>query len=263
MSNTKKKQVRNGRSLTLSHDNITQRQLIEFGLSEDAAKRAVYVRHILPYKEDPALPCIDARDLWTKIGKPYKRFRDWADSYVKPLLDDRSISAEISALDEVSKSGSPTKNYTISRNLAANLAMQAKTNEGQSVRAYFLDMERIVFKLAAYNQSRAVIPVKLDNRLTHATYKRSPKLASEHEQKLKSYVCKVLTGLSAGEVRLKYRMGIRDVLKNHHEHLDTYNEAYNMAVSMYESGMKWKKIEPVLTQVHGGKIVLDKLMSSS
>jgi len=260
MSNTKSKPVRNGRSLTLSHDNITQKQLIEFGLSVEAAKRAVYVRHILPYKEDPALPCIDARDLWTKIGKPYKRFRDWADSYVKPLLDDRSVSAEISALDEVSKSGSPTKNYTVSRNLAAHLAMQARTIEGKNIRSYFLDMERIVFQLAEYNLSRAVIPVKLDNRLTHATYKRSPKLATEHEQKLKSYVCKILTGLSAGEVRLKYRMGIRDVLRNNPEHLDRYNEAYNMAVSMYESDMKWKRIELVLRQVHGGKVDLEQLL---
>lgn len=263
MSNTKKKQVRNGRSLILRHDNITHKQLIEFGLSEEQAKRAICVRHILPYKEDPSLPCIDARDLWTKIGKPYKRFRDWADTYVKSLLDDGNMNAEITAFEDDNKSGKPTKNYTISRNIAASLAMQAKTIEGQSIRSYFLDMERIVFRLAEYNLSRAIILVKLDNRLSHATYKRTPQLATEHEQKLKSSVCKVLTGSSAGEVRLKYRVGIRDVLKNQPKHLDTYNEAYNMAVSMYESGMKWMKIEPVLIQVHGSKIDLDKLMINS
>lgn len=263
MSNTSNKQVRNGRSLTISHDNITQKQLIEFGLSEEAAKRAVYARSVLPYMEDATLPCIDARGLWSKIGKPYKRFRDWADNYVKPILESGVMNAEITAFEDANKSGKPTKNYTISRNLAALLAMQANTEEGHNIRYYFLDMERIVFKLAEYNLSRAVTPVKLDNRLTHATYKRSPQKATDHEQMLKSRVCKVLTGLSASEVRLKYRMGIRDVLKNHHDQLDTYNEAYNMAVSMYESGMKWKVTEPVLIQVHGGKIDLEKLMSSS
>jgi anti-repressor protein len=262
MSNTNRKQVRNGRSLTLSHDNITQRQLIEFGLSELAARRAVYVRRVLPYVEDPTIPCIDARGLWSRIGKPHKRFTDWANYYLKDLIDNPKLNAEISVFEDASKSGKPTKDYTLSRDLAAKLAMQANTEDGDNIRRYFLDMESIVFRLAEYNLSRAVVPVKLDNRLTHATYKRSPMKAIDHEQQLKSRVCKVLTGLFAGEVRLKYRMGIRDTLKSHPAHLDTYNEAYTMAVSMYESGMKWKVMEPVLVQVFGGKIDLEQLLGT-
>lgn len=212
--------------------------------------------------EDATSPCIDAEALWVKIGKPYKRFRAWADHYIKPLIDDAIISAEICALEVVSKSGSPTKTYNLSRNLAAHLSMQSRTAEGAAIRSYFIDMESIVFRLAEYNLGRAVVPVKLDNRLTHAAYKRSPEKAIDHEQLLKSRVCKVLTGLFAGEVRLKYHMGIRDTLKSHPAHLDTYNEAYTMAVSMYESGMKWKEVEPVLVKVYGGKIDLEQLLGT-
>lgn len=136
MSNTKKKPVRDGRSLSISHDNITQKQLIEFGLNAESAKRAINVRRVLPYVEDPTIPCIDARGLWSRIGKPHKRFRDWADHYIKPLLIDDNARAEITALEVAGKSGSPTKSYTISRNLAVHLAMQAKTPQGWEIRCY-------------------------------------------------------------------------------------------------------------------------------
>lgn len=255
-------QVRDGRSLTLSHSNVPEKQLRDFGLSEAAAKRAMRVRSVLPYKEDPTALCIDVKGLWSRIGKPYKRFRDWAESYVKPLLEDERTRAEISALTVSSKSGSPMKNYTISRNLAAHLAMQARTDEGQEVRAYFLDMESIVFKLAEYNQSRVHTPIKLDNRMTHAAYKRKPERATDHERMIKSYVCRVLTGLSAKEVQLKYRMGIRDVLRNYPDHLDRYCEALTMAIAMYEADKRWgADIEPLLTQLYGGKIDLEKLLA--
>lgn len=261
MSNTKRKPVRNGRSLTLSHANVPEKQLVEFGLNEEAAKRAIRVRRVLPYISGATMPCIDARRLWSQIGKPHKQFRDWASHYIKPMLEDEKLNAEISSFEDSSKAGKPTKEYTLSRNIAVHLAMMAKTPEGWEIRCYFIDMESIVFKLVEYNYSRAEVPVKLDNRLTHAAYKRNPLVASDHERLLKSNVCRVLTGLRAGEVKLKYRMRIRDVLKNHPDQMNTYNEAYNMALSMYESGMLWKEAGPILMRVHGGKIDLEKLLA--
>lgn len=262
MSNTKRKPVRNGRSLILTHANVPERQLIDFGLSEEAAKRAMRVRNFLPYVEDPTFKCIDAKDLWSRIGKPHGRFRAWADHYIKPLLLRPSISAEISALLVKSKSGSPTKKYILSRSQAALLALQADTPEGEEVRLYFLDMESIVFKLSEYNLSRVHVPLKVDNRMAHAAFKRKPERAPDHERMMKSYVCKVLTGLSAKEVQLKYRMGIRDVLRNHPDYLDMYSEAYTMGVAMYEAGKMWEAdIEPLLKQLYGGKIDLEKLLA--
>lgn len=238
MSNTNKKQVRNGRSLTLSHSNVPEKQLIDFGLSEGAAKRAIRVRRYLPYMKDATIPCMDARHLWSQLGKPHKQFRDWASHYIKPLLEDEKLNEEISAFEDSTKRGKPTKDYTLSRNLAVQLAMQANTPEGWEVRCYFTDMESIVFRLAEYNTSRVHTPIKLDNRMTHAAYKRKPERATDHERMMKSYVCKVLTGLSAKEVQLKYRMGIRDVLRKHTEQLDIYCDALTLAIEMYKANKK-------------------------
>ncbi|WP_036302920.1 antA/AntB antirepressor family protein [Methylotenera sp. L2L1] len=258
LSNTKKL-ARDGRTLTLTHTNVPAMQLMEFGLSEDAAKRAMRVRTVLPYMEDATVPCIDARKLWSRIGKPHKRFNDWANYHIKPLVDSQKHNTEISVFEIPNKQGKPSKNYTLSRDLAAKLAMQANTEDGNEIRCYFLDMERIVRNLERYNLGRAVVPVKLDNRLTHAAYKRNPEEATSHEKMLKSNVCKVLTGLRAGEVRLKYRMGIRDVLKNYAELQDTYNDAYKVALTMYEDGKKWRDSEPILVSIYGGKINLNQL----
>lgn len=261
LSNTKKL-ARDGRSLSVRHSNVTHRQLVEFGLSEESAKRAMLVRRVLPYMEDATVPCIDARSLWSRIGKPHKRFNDWANYHIKPMLDNQMLNTEISVFEDNSKSGKPTKDYKLSRNVATHLAMQANTHEGWNIRCYFMDMERIVFKLAEYNQTRVVAPVKLDNRLTHATYKRGLREPSVHEMKLKSYVCKVVTGLKASEVVAKYGRSVRDLLKHHPDMLDVYNTAYNGAVTMYEDGKKWRNIEPVIAGIYGGKIQLDKLQKT-
>lgn len=253
--------ARDGRSLILNHANVPEKQLIEFGLSEEAAKRAIAVRNVLPFMEDPTVPRIDARSLWSRIGKPQARFNEWAKYHIKPLLDANKLNTEISLFEKANKRGKPTTDYSISRDLAAKFAMQAGTKEGDNIRSYFLDMERIAIKLVEYNYSRVHGPVKADNRMSHAAYKRKPERATDHERMMKSYVCKVLTGLLAGEVKLKYRKGIRDVLRNHPAQLERYTEALNMAVSMYESGMMWVEIEPILTRVHGGKIDLEKLLA--
>jgi len=262
MSNAKRKPIRNGRSLTLSHSNVPEKQLIEFGLSEEAAKRAMRVRSDFPYKEDPTHPCIDGRNLWAKIGKPHKQFHVWADHYLKPLVNAETVNVEITTFEDASKAGKPVKHYTLSRNLALQLAMQARTPEGWEIRCYFIDMESIVFRLAEYNTSRAVVPVKLDNRLTHAAFRQNPKKAITIDIRFKSNLCEALTGLTTEDFKTKYGERVRDYLKRNLAMLDVYNEAYTMAVAMYESGKRWAAdIEPLLKQVYGGKIDLEKLLA--
>ena len=142
------------------------------------------------------------------------------------------------------------------------LAMQANTLEGKEIRQYYIDMESIVFRLTEYNFSRVHAPIKLDNEMTHAAYKRKPERATDHERMMKSYVCKVVTGLRANEVQLKYGMGIRDVLRNHPEQLDIYCKALAVAIEMYKANKEWKTFtEPLLMQLYGGKIDQEKLLA--
>lgn len=255
-------QVRDGRSLLITYTSITFKQLRRFGLSVASAKRAMRVRRILPFMEDSTIPCIDARRLWSQLGKPYKRFRDWADHHIKPLLEDKNTSAEISALIETSNSGSPTKNYTLSRNIAAHLAMLAKTAEGWEIRSYFIDMERVVFHMAQHNWSRATVPSKLDRRLHRASCERFGRgNAVKFSTKLQTFLCEVLTGLQSEDVRKKYGKRIRDILEAFPEYQDIYNDAYAFAVFMYECNIKWDVMKPLLKRRHGGKIDLEKLLA--
>lgn len=256
-------QARNGRSLTISHFNVTFKQLRRFGLSEASAKRAMRVRRVLPYMEDPTIPCIDARKLWSKLGKPHKRFTDWASYHLKGYIDNPKLNAEISVFEDSSKAGKPMKDYTLSRNIAAHLAMQANTDQGWEVRAYFLDMERIVFKLAEFNFSRASVPIRLDKRLYVASCIRfgtanTVKYSSKHLNNL----CEVLTGITAGQVRRKYKKTIRGILEGFPKYLDLYNEAYAFAVSLFECNIPWRKIRPLLKKRYSLKIDLEKLLAS-
>jgi phage anti-repressor protein len=258
-----KSPARDGRSLTISHSNVTFKQLRRFGLSVASAVRAMRVRRVLPYMEDAAIPCIDARKLWSKLGKPHKRFTDWASYHLKGYTDNPNLNAEISVFEDSSKAGKPTKDYILSRNIAAHLAMQANTEQGWEVRSYFLDMERIVFKLAEFNFSRASVPVRLDKRLYVASCIRfgianSVQYSSKHLNNL----CEVLTGLTAGQVRTKYKKTIRDILEGFPEYLDLYNDAHAFAVSLYECNIPWRKIKPLLKKRYSLKIDLKKLQAT-
>lgn len=255
-------QARDGRSLIISHSNISFKQLRRFGLSVASAVRAMRVRRVLPYMEDATVPCIDARKLWSKLGKPHKRFTDWASYHLKGYIDNPKLNAEISVFEDSSKAGKPTKDYTLSRNIAAHLAMQANTDQGWEVRSYFLDMERIVFKLAEFNFSRASVPIRLDKRLYVASRIRfgvanSVQYSSKHLNNL----CEVLTGITAGQVRRKYKKTIRDILEGFPEYLDIYNDAHAFAVSLFECSVPWRHIKPLLKKRYNLKIDLKKLLA--
>ena len=47
------------------------------GFTEEQADRMIRTRRVIPYLEEveARLPSIDAERLWSRIGKPYKRFR--------------------------------------------------------------------------------------------------------------------------------------------------------------------------------------------
>jgi anti-repressor protein len=213
--------------------------------------------------EDPTIPCIDARRLWSQLGKPHSRFNQWADYHLKQLLSKSKLNTEISVFEDSSKAGKPTKEYTLSRSLAASLAMQAGTDEGDEVRAYFQDMERIVFKMAEYNSSRAETPSRLDRRLNHAALQRAGKaFYVSHVKQLQGNLCKILTGMNAGQIKAKYGKRVRDILQHDLTQLDVYNEAYAIAIRMYAKGTRWVKISPFLKQYFSGLVNVAELVKT-
>ena len=265
MSKTK----RTGKSLTFTPNDCPKAELVTLGFTEAQAQRMMNTRRVLPVVENRKAPCMDARKLWERIGKPHGRFNMWVDHHIKPLLSNDNGFAEISAKATKGKTGRPRTDYTLSRDIAAHLAMMANTQEGRDVRDYFLDMEDLALRLAKRLPVRVATLVSADNELTHHCYRKAAEeakqgqfpvwrfkaVASEWEKAIKSMVAEVLTGHPAGHWRqaIGGNRGIRDVLND--EDLILYSRCYDTAVTLFRAGFTdMDKIKAILLESFGGRI---------
>jgi len=269
-----KKTKRTGRSLVESISNASTNTMLTVGFTKAQAARAIRTRRVLPLSEDPKQPCIDARKLWERIGKPHGAFRKWADHYIKPLLERGGMNGEISPFEDSSKPGKPSKEYHLSHDVAAKLAMQANTVEGDDVREYFLDMERLAVKLSSHFALRATLLSETDNAVAHHCYKLAgdavkaghlsrgvlPSVAEQEAAAVKSIVSEALTGKPARYWRDLFKQGIRDVLNP--KDLTIYASAYSTARVMLENKVVSDNDELLafLTKSFGGKVDMDKYL---
>ncbi|MGJ7496327.1 antA/AntB antirepressor family protein [Variovorax sp. RT4R15] len=238
---------RDGRSLTSTVNTVPTSTMLTLGLTPLQAERIIRVRRVLPLAENRRSPCLDGRKLWERIGKPHGRFRDWADAYIKPMMERSATCAEITAKLVQPKTGRPSKEYILSRDVAANLAMMANTSEGEDIRAYFLDMEDLAQRLTVHLGVRVTAIVETDAQVTSLFRKRAgddakagriPKgaiaaQATEREKLLKDSVCVVLTGQRTGWWRETFGRGVRDVLDTDDAKL--YSKCYESARAAIES----------------------------
>lgn len=258
---------RTGDSLRQTPNTASTATMLTLGFGEPQAARIIRVRRVLPFLEDSKTPLIDARKLWGKIGEPHKRFNAWADHYIKPLLSRPEPFTGISVKVSKSNGGRPRTDYLLSRDLAAHLAMQANTAEGEEVRSYFLDMERLAVRLSEHMGIRVDAIVSTDNRLTHTLTKRAAEqakaghlpcasvraVAMERERIVKAIVCEVLTGHSTGYWRDTFGKGVRDVLDTEDELL--YSQCYETACSLITGGIAQRAIiETILRASYGDKV---------
>lgn len=266
---------RTGRSLVETINNASTKTMRTVGFTEAQAERVISTRRVLPLVEDTKQPCIDAKKLWEKIGKPHGAFRKWADHYIKPLLERGGMNGEISPFEDSSKPGKPSKEYHLSRDVAAKLAMQANTVEGDEIRQYFLDMERLAVRLSEYFTVRADALVETDRILTNFTRKRAgdqakvgtiPKgavktVALEHEKRVKSLACEIVTGKPPKYWRelLGGGRSVRDALDQ--GDLRQYQKCYDFLVDLLQSGVKSDaSLVEAATTVYGGKVNMDKYL---
>ena len=242
MSKTK----RTGKSLLETSNTVSTATMLTLGFSESQAKRMMRVRRTLPMMEDSKAPCIDARKLWEHLGKPHKRFNMWADSYIKPILGSNSINAEISAKVTEVKQGRPRIDYVVSRDLAAHLAMMARTSEGNEIRQYFIDMEKLAVRLSEHMDIRVDAIIGTDNKVTHQAYvgagnaaKRGiisrgeiTYVAKSREKRIKGIVREVLSGFSREEyIAIFGDRNFRDMLDTKDLHI--YSQCYEVAGSLF------------------------------
>lgn len=258
---------RTGDSLRQTINTASTATMITLGFGEKQAARIIRTRQVLPLVEDPKAPQIDARKLWEKIGKPHGRFRDWVAHYIKPLLTRPEPFAEISAKVTQGTGGRPRQDYSLSRDLAAHLAMQANTPEGEDIRAYFLDMERLALRLSEHMGIRVDAIVGTDNKMTHTLLKRAADqakagtlpgssvkvVAMDRERLVKTIVCEVLTGHPPAYWRDTFGKGVRDVIDTDDAIL--YSQCYETAHALIAGDIAQRAtIEAILRASYGGKV---------
>lgn len=266
---------RTGASLVQTAATASTHRMVSLGFTHEQAARMMSVRRVLPLVDDRRAPCIDARKLWERIGKPHGRFRTWAAAYIKPLLpqDATELSAGITALTTIGR-GTPQTDYILSRDIAAHLAMQANTVQGREIRAYFLDMEELALKLAHYVGIRALAIVSTDNAVTHMFRRRAgdiakagkcrpsqvPHIALEMEQKLKATACEAVTGHPPAHWRDTHGRGVRDVLDT--ADLQVYAQCYESARVLVENGTRTpEQLGAALRKSYGGRVDVAKYQS--
>jgi anti-repressor protein len=258
---------RTGNSLRETIDNASTATMMTLGFGEKQAARIIRTRKVLPLVEDPKAPRIDARKLWAQIGKPHGRFNAWAAHYLKPLGERSVPFAEISVKATTGTGGRPRQDYTLSRDLAAHLAMQANTPEGEDIRAYFLDMERLALRLTEHMGIRIDAIVGTDNKVTHMLIKRAADQAKagtlrgdsvkatalDRERRLKTIVCEVLTGHPPAYWWNTFGKGVRDVLDTGDALL--YSQCYETARALIAGDIAQRvTIETILRASYGGKV---------
>ena len=263
---------RDGRSLLSTINTVPTSTMLTLGLAPSQAERIVRVRRVLPLMDDRRTPCLDARKLWERIGKPHSRFRNWAEHYIRPMMERPGTNAEICAFENKGRPGKPSKEYVLSRDVAANLSMMAHTPEGEDIRTYFLDMEDLAHRLTVHLGVRVAAIVETDAQVTRLFRKRVgddakagliPRgavtfHATEREKLLKGVVCEVLSGRSTAYWRETFGRGVRDVLDT--EDAKLYAKCYESARAAIESRLVTNQegLRKFLRASYGGRVDPDR-----
>lgn len=267
---------RTGASLLHTINDAPTLTICKLGFTPEQAARMIQTRRILPLSDDSKVPQIDARKLWARIGRPHRRFRNWAAHYIKPLLDRPQPFAEISAKVTPVRTGRPRTDYTLSRDTAAHLAMQANTPEGADIRDYFLDMERLALRLSEHMGIRVSAIVGTDNKVTQTLTRRAAEqhkagnlsgpakvIVLDREQRLKAIVCEVLTGHPPAYWRDTFKVrSIRDVLDT--GDMLVYSQCYESAWAAVNAGLGSKEqLTKFLSRSYGGKVSPTKYLQAA
>lgn len=244
---------RTGASLMHTVQTCPAAVAVQVGFTEEQAARIVQVRRVLPYAENRTEPNLDARKLWERIGKPWGKFASWVDSEARTI----SVFTEKGqVLDVVTPTkGRPRQDYLMSRDCAASLALQARNDAGDSIRAYFLDVEELAVKLVRYGAVRGHKLGELTGKLHSLCIARSIDLKKQGqhtrpdnllEDTLRA-VCRALTGHRPSHWQAATGRAFRDNLDA--ADLDRYVDGLVKALALFALGDSPEEIEVKLGKI--------------
>ncbi|MFD2111167.1 hypothetical protein [Thiorhodococcus fuscus] len=226
-----------GRSLKGTHDTATEKQYMIAGFSEESAKRMIKHRHRFPFELDGTQPTYDARTVWSWIGKPQGKFANWVKRDLMPTTSHLMFQSQISdrILTPTGKRGGQQIDYLLSRDVVMDLGQQARTPEGQEIRAYFRDMEKAVYIMGSFHQYRVSDLVELDKTLKHWTRKTFGSAGASWDETIFSLVARAVSGYSAGVWKTTFNRPIRDVLNM--KDLERYGRCLEMMITLLDAGI--------------------------
>jgi len=253
------KLARNGRSIEQGVMQCSRDRMHLLGFDDESIDRMMRVRRALEYVDDETVPCLDARKLWERIGKPYGRFNDWVSESAVNTFTAFTVKGQVEPFLEETK-GRPRKDYRISRRVAVLVSMEANTPEGMEIREYFADMETLVNRLASYNPLRARSITSTDNQIYHTAMVRhgSRQAAQQTEIDLKRACCFVLTGLYPKEWTERVGKPIRDCLQG--DDVAHYDQCYKTMQALYNAEMELNEIVRIANVTFQNKINAAKYM---
>ena len=132
---------------------FSRKELQRLGCTDDEIKLVMeYQRRfpiILDNEDNIEKFCIDARRLWTELECPQGQFNKWVERKFKPYgfteNVDFTMVGQNCPIKEFAQGGDTrSKNYSVSVDMAKQLAMIDKKESGFVARRYFILMERIV-----------------------------------------------------------------------------------------------------------------------
>lgn len=172
--------------------------------------------------------CVDMRELHKQL-KVKTSFRDWSKRRLSSFIEGED---QRSLLSVGKDGGKPQRDHMLTVDCAKQVAMMEKTEEGKTVRKYFLLCEKIVFRMAKRNPIRGnckeTTKMMANNIAGRVPAGKLPTMM----QDMNAFICTVATG--ARPSAWKQNIGVnnvRDFLKENSKvsELRRYDEVVTMA----------------------------------
>ena len=114
---------------------------------------AVDFQTVVPVRGDAR---VLLRDVWKKLGSK-RLYRNWADYYLPGFQENVEFGVFNTSVNNLPQGGRPTIDHWVTVDTAKQIAMMQQTETGKTVRRYFLECERLVYKHFQPNSARFLI----------------------------------------------------------------------------------------------------------
>lgn len=244
---------------------FSRKELQRLGCTDDEIKLVMeYQRRfpiILDNEDNIEKFCIDARRLWTELECPQGQFNKWVERKFKPYgfteNVDFTMVGQNCPIKEFAQGGDTrSKNYSVSVDMAKQLAMIDKKESGFVARRYFIIMEQIVSdnkEWLAIRDPEKVEYKKMSAEVDAWCFRIWHHHASRSEYAVEADMLNmIVAGKTSQQLKSEYGVAsndlIRDYLKKKHNEELLFLEQQNQVLLLMDMGFTERK--NMLTKMH-------------